>query len=151
MSKIRPRQGKLQCRSLRFLSKNHKKHIKMKKRSKIRPWQGKLQCRSFCFLSKNHKQAIKMKKKVKNSPPAGQTAVPKLMIFSTKPYSHIALQPYSHITIINQNFGAEILKFQCFGLNSTHKAPPELIPELATTTDHFLCAGSVKTRFKALN
>ena len=49
------------------------------------------------------------------------------------------------------NIGTKILFKACFSHNSTHKAPPELIPELATTTDHFVCAGNVKTRFKALN
>ena len=54
---------------------------------------------------------------------------------------------------VNNNtidIGANILNFQCFGHNSTHKAPLELIPELATTIDNLLCAGSVKTRFKAV-
>ena len=31
------------------------------------------------------------------------------------------------------NIGTEILLPQCFGHNSTQKAPPELIPELITT------------------
>ena len=34
------------------------------------------------------------------------------------------------------NIGTEILLKTCFSHNSTHKAPPELIPELTTTKFH---------------